>query len=123
MQVEVTQDQLDTMATQNENFDNNIAVSDDTVEQKPLSEKDYRNAMAKALKERKEVIRRNKELIADKELEVSYWKAEADLMRYRFEKMDFFLKNLEIEPKYLQQVEALKERENQNIVESKPILD
>jgi len=122
MQVEVTQDQLNTMATQNQNFDANEVVSN-TEEQKPLSDRDFKIAFLKAQKERKEIIRRNKELIADKELEVAYWKAEADLMRYRFEKMDFFLKNLEIEPKYLMEVEKIKAADTQNTVEKSKILD
>ena len=90
--------------------------SEGTPGTKTLSERDFKIAYAKAVKERKEVIRRNKELIADKELEVAYWKAEADLMRYRFEKMDFFLKNIEIEPKYLMETEKIKaQQENQDL--------
>jgi hypothetical protein len=73
-----------------------------------MSEREVKIAYQRALQERKEVIKKNKELIADKELEVAYWKSEADLLRYRFEKMDFYLKNLEIEPKYLQAIEAQK---------------
>ena len=124
MQIEITQDQLDTMTVQNENFDNNTTVNDSTTEQKPLSERDFKIAYAKAVKDRKEKIRQNKEMIADLQLEVSYWKAQADLLRHRFEKMDFFLKNLEVEPKYLAAVEEQKAKELLNITENKnSILD
>lgn len=75
----------------------------------PLSEREFKIAMQKALKERKEKIKQNKEMLAEMELEVAYWKAQSDLLKYRFEKMDYYLKNLELEPKYLQAVEAQKE--------------
>lgn len=89
-----------------------------------LSERDFKIAYAKALKERKEKIKQNKETIADLQLEVAYWKAQADLLRYRFEKMDFFLKNLEIEPRYLAAIEEQKAKEMQSSTDEKQsILD
>ncbi len=110
-----------------ENFDAKDLVIDTSDQQpaddvqseqeKPLSKKEQRElklAYERALQQRKEAVKRNKELIADKQLEVSYWKAEADLLRYRFEKMDFYLKNIEIEPKYLQASEEQRARQNQN---------
>lgn len=75
----------------------------------PLSEREFKIAMQKAMKERKEKIKQNKEMLADMELEVAYWKAQSDLLKYRYEKMDYYLKNLELEPKYIQAVEAQKE--------------
>lgn len=96
-------------------------------QEKPLSKREERElklAYARALQQRKEVIKRNKELIADKELEVAYWKAEADLLRYRFEKMDFFLKNLEIESKYLMAKEKMEaELEAKNSLVDQPKFD
>ncbi len=99
--------------------------TEDNKQEKPLSKKEERElklAYARALQQRKEVIRRNKELIADKELEVAYWKAEADLLRYRYEKMDFFLKNLEIEPKYLIAKEQLEAKQAEQVASQQPIL-
>lgn len=105
----------------------NTTLSSDTTQEKPLSKREERElklAYARALQQRKEVIKRNKELIADKELEVAYWKAEADLLRYRFEKMDFFLKNLEIEPKYLVAKERMEtELETKNLEANQSKLD
>ena len=100
------------------------ALNADGTESKPLSERDFKIAYAKAVKERQLAIKRNKEIIADKQLEVAYWKAEADLLRHRFEKMDFYLKNLEIEPRYLAAIEEQKAKELQNTVgNQKPLLD
>lgn len=93
----------------------------ENLKEKPLSKKEERElklAYARALEQRKDAVKRNKELVADKQLEVAYWRAEADLLRHRFEKMDFYLKNLEIEPKYLQAVEHQKELHEQNLVNS-----
>ncbi len=92
--------------------------------EKPLSKKEERElklAYARAIKQRADAVKRNKELVADKQLEVAYWKAEADLLRYRFEKMDFFIKNLEIEPRYLQAKESLEARESENLVENNKV--
>ena len=92
--------------------------------QKEISERDFKIAYAKAIKERKEKIRQNKEMITDLELEVSYWKAQSDLLKYRYEKMDYFLKNLELEPRYLQAVKEQKVKEAEGLVkEQKPIFD
>ena len=75
---------------------------------KPLSEREFKIAMQKALKDRKEKIKQNKEMLAEMQLEVDYWKAQSDLLKYRYEKMDYYLRNLDLEPKYLQAVEAQK---------------
>lgn len=91
---------------------------------RPLSERDFKVAYAKALKERKDKIRQNKDTVADLQLEVAYWKAQADLLRHRFEKMDFFLKNLEIEPRYLAAIEEQKAKElKSSLDEKQSILD
>lgn len=87
---------------------------------KPLSEREFKMAMQKALKDRKEKIRQNKEMLAEMQLEVDYWKAQSDLLKYRYEKMDYYLKNLELEPKYLQAVESQKALEE---APQTPILD
>lgn len=92
--------------------------------QKEMSERDFKVAYARAIKERKEKIRQNKEMVADLELEVSYWKAQSDLLKYRYEKMDYFLKNLALEPRYLQAVEEQKAKEEQGLLtEQKPTFD
>lgn len=90
------------------------------VETKPLSDRDMKIAYQRALKERKEAIKRNKDMVADLELEVAYWKAQSDLLKYRYEKMDYYLKNLELEPRYQAAVEAEKERMAQAATETVP---
>ena len=70
----------------------------------PAQERAQHTALVKAHRER---TKQMEQLVKDKELEVSYWKAESDLVKYRFEKMDYYLKNIEIEPKYLAMVEEL----------------
>jgi len=98
--------------------------SEGTSGTKELSDRDFKIAYARAVKERKEKIRQNKEMVSDLELEVSYWKAQSDLLKFRFEKMDYYLKNLEIEPRYLQAVEEQKAKEAQGLVtEPKPTFD
>lgn len=85
-------------------------------EETKLSEREFKMAYQRALKERKEKIKQNKEMIEDMNLEVSYWKAQADLLRYRFEKMDFYLKNIDLEPKYLQAVEQQKVQQDSQVL-------
>lgn len=75
---------------------------------KQLSQVEILKMQRQAVKQRQQQIKANKQMIEEMALEVSYWKAQADLLRYRFEKMDFYLKNLELEPKYLAAVEAQK---------------
>lgn len=97
-------------------------VGPDVVENK-LSEREFKMAMARAYKERNDKIKQNKEMLMEMNLEVDYWKAQADLLRYRFEKMDFFIKNLELEPKYLAAVEMQKTKEAQQTpIATNPIL-
>lgn len=86
-------------------------VETEPVITKELSERDLKIAYAKAMQERKQKIKQNKEMLGDMQLEVDYWKAQSDLLKYRFEKMDYYLKNIELEPKYLQAIEAQKLRE------------
>ena len=85
---------------------------------KELSEKDLKVAYVRALKERKEKIKQNKEMLAEMQLEVDFWKAQSDLLKYRFEKMDYYLRNLELEPRYLQAVEEQKLKSEQSLDQS-----
>jgi hypothetical protein len=69
--------------------------------EKPLSEREFKLQMAKAYKERNEKIKQNKAMLEELNLEVAYWKTQSDLLKYRYEKMDYYLKNLELEPVYV----------------------
>ncbi len=84
------------------------------VEGKPLTQAEIQKIMKKAAKDRYEQVKANKAMIEEMKLEVDYWKAQADLLRYRFEKMDFYLKNIELEPKYLAAVETLRLKEERD---------
>jgi len=96
----------------------------DASETPKINEREMKIAYAKAVQQRKDAIKKNKELIADAELEVAYLKAEADKLRYRFEAMDFYVKLVDIEPKYLQVVEAQKAQYEARLAEksTEPIL-
>lgn len=89
-------DQIDTLTVDASSGD----VTAKKAEQ-PLSERDFKMAMKRAYAERAAKIKQNKVMLEEMNLEVDYWKAQSDLLKYRFEKMDYFLKNLEIEPRYL----------------------
>jgi hypothetical protein len=88
-------------------------------EGKPLSKREVELNMKRALENRKRVIKENKLLIEDMELEVAYRKAQSDALKYRFELMDYYLKNIELEPQYLAAVEKSKllaqEQDNQEL--------
>lgn len=84
--------------------------------------RNFEIAMRKAQKERNEQIKNNKVMIQDLNLEVSFWKAKADLLRYRYEMMDFFIKSQEMEPLYLLSVEKEKLKSEAATEQSKPIL-
>lgn len=88
--------------------------------QKELSQSEINKMMKKAAKERYDQVKRNKAMVEDMNLEVAYWKAQADLLRYRFEKMDFYLKNVDLEPKYLAAIETQKLKEDQEAGVVKP---
>lgn len=109
------------LAEASNDADTVISEAESRKEQK-LSEREFKMAMARAYKERNEKIKQNKAMIEEMNLEVAYWKANADLLRYRFEKMDFFIKNQELEPLYLQKVEELKLKEQQAAKPESPIL-
>jgi hypothetical protein len=91
-------------------------------EEQKLSKRDFEIAMRKYHKERVEKLKENKRVVDEAELEARYWKAQADLLRYRFEKMDFYIKNLELEPIYLQRVEEQRIKEEQASKPESPIL-
>lgn len=114
------QESLETLTTeQPEVVTNNETPAEK--KEKPLSRRDYDIAMKKALAERSLQLKQNRTMIEELNLEVAYWKAQVDLVKYRFEKMDYYLKNLELEPKYLAAIEAQKLKEEQNI-EPKSVL-
>lgn len=98
--------------------DKGMAVSEgpttDPSPSKPLSEREYKLALKKAQIQRDEQIKENRRMIQELNLEVSYWQAQVDLLRLRYEKMDYTLKNMELEPKYLQAMEAQKAKEEQS---------
>lgn len=90
-------DQVDTLEV---NASTGDVTAKKNVEQ-PLSEREFKLAMKRAYADRAAKIKQNKVMLEEMNLEVDYWKAQSDLLKYRFEKMDYFLKNLEIEPRYL----------------------
>lgn len=110
-------DQVDTLEV-------NASTGDITAkknEEQPMSEREFKLAMKRAYADRAAKIKQNKVMLEEMNLEVAYWKAQSDLLKYRFEKMDYFLKNLEIEPKYLaavaeQQAEASKSEQPQQSI-------
>lgn len=83
------------------------AVVTENVQEEVLSPAQQRAQHTALVKAHKERTKQMEQLVKDKELEVAYWRAESDLVRYRFEKMDYYLKNVEIEPKYLAMVEEM----------------
>lgn len=77
-----------------------------------MSKREYEIALRRMYKERNEKIKQNKAMVEEMNLEVAYWKAQSDLLKYRFEKMDYYLKNLDIEPKYLAALEEQRQKED-----------
>ncbi len=82
-------------------------------QEQKMSKRDFEIAMRRAYKERNEKLKQNKVMLEEMELEVRYWKAQSDLLKYRFEKMDYYLRNLDLEPKYLAAIEEQRIKEEQ----------
>ena len=86
---------------------------ENTKDEKPLSKRDYEMAIKRANAQRAIQLKQNKNMVEELNLEVAYWQAQVDLLRLRYEKMDYTLKNMDLEPKYLQAMEAQKTKEEQ----------
>lgn len=85
-------------------------------QEKQLSERDFKIAMKRAYAERAQKIKENKMMLEDLAMEVTYWKAQADLLKHRYEKMDYFIKNAELEPKYLALIEEQKIKNEEKVI-------
>jgi len=106
-----------------EEANQDVVISEEkSSKEQQLSKRDFEIAMRKAYKERNEKIKQNKAMLEGMNLEVAYWKAQSDLLKYRFEKMDYYLKNLELEPVYLQKIEEQRIKEEQASKPESPIL-
>lgn len=104
--------ELENVATLTINSEDGSIVTEPVSETKPLSQREYEMAMRKAYKDRDEKVKENKKMLAEMLLEVSYWKAQSDLLKYRFEKMDYYLKNIALEPTYAAAVAEQQAKEN-----------
>lgn len=87
------------------------ATSGDKTEDIKMSDKELKKIMKQAYLDRSAKIKQNKAMLEEMEIEVRYWKAQSDILKYRFEKMDYYIKNTEIEPKYLALIQEQKDKD------------
>lgn len=92
----------------------NDLLVENTQDEKPLSKRDYEMAVKRANAQREFQLKQNKKMVEELNIEVAYWQAQVDLLRLRYEKMDYTLKNMDLEPRYLQAMEEQKTKEEQS---------
>lgn len=68
-----------------------------------------------------EMKEKNRQLVLDMELEARYYKASSDILRFQYEKMDYYLKIRDLQDVYNKAVEEdLKKIEEESVKDQEP---